>query len=247
TLGGTALPMGLALILVVDAQWALGHALGSVLVPAFLLGAALSLLTAFNTAALISERAEAPRHLLLRIAAFGVLRSWPLSLLNLAVMVIAVMGLTWQPLLCWVLASSLVLYVIWAGARWSLLPTVRPRASSPLTLQGSACGSGGADGGHGEGRASALGSLEAQPVDGPAPGRRQQRVVDLPPLQGTGAELRLPAQLGDRPGQGAHPQQAGRVLEGVAGDHVTEQNGRDVLVAAARLELPCVADPHRAG
>ena len=129
TLGGTALPMGLALVLVIDAQWALGHALGSVLVPAFLLGAALALVTAFNTTALISERAAAPWHVLLRIAAFSVLRSWPLSLLNLAVMMIAVMGLTWQPLLCWVLASSLVLYVIWAGARWSILPTVRPRAS----------------------------------------------------------------------------------------------------------------------
>src|SRR5699024_4112715 len=171
-----------------------------------------------------SERAEAPRHLLLRIAAFGVLRSWPLSLLNLAVMAIAVMGLTWQPLLCWVLASSLVLYVISAAARWPIVTTVCPGASCPVTRQGAAGGSGGAGGGHGEGRPAALGSLEAQPVDAPAPGRRQQRVVDLPPLQGTGAELRLPAQLGDRPGQGAHPQQAGRVLEGVAGDHVTEQN-----------------------
>lgn len=127
TLGGTALPMALALVLVVDAQWALGHSMGFVLVPAFLLGAALALVTAFNTAALISERAEAPWHVLLRIAAFGALRSWPLSLLNLAVTVIAVMGLTVQPLLCWVLASSLVLYVIWAGSRWSILPTVRPR------------------------------------------------------------------------------------------------------------------------
>ena len=128
TLGATALPMALALILVVDARWALDHAWGFMLFPAFLLGAALALSTAFNTAALISERADAPWHVLLRIAAFGVLRSWPLSLLNLAVMGIAVMGLIWQPLLCWVLASSLVLYVIWAGSRWSILPTVSPRA-----------------------------------------------------------------------------------------------------------------------
>ena len=127
TLGVTAPPMALALILVVDARWALGHAVGFVLAPAFLLGAALALLTAFNVAALISERAEAPWHVMLRIAAFGALRSWPLSLLSLAVMAIAVMGLIWQPLLCWMLASSLVLYVIWAGSRWSILPTVRPR------------------------------------------------------------------------------------------------------------------------
>lgn len=124
-LGVTALPMGLSMILLVDAQWALGHQMGFVLAPAFLLGAALALVTAFTAVALISERADAPWHVLIRIAAFGALRSWPLSLLNLVVLAIAVMGLIWQPLLCWVLASSLVLYVIWAGSRWAILPTLR--------------------------------------------------------------------------------------------------------------------------
>src|SRR5699024_11729411 len=87
-------------------------------------------------------------------------------------------------------------------------PSFPPRRSSDL----------------GEGRASALGSLEAQPVDGPAPGRRQQRVVDLPPLQGTGAELRLPAQLGDRPGQGRSE------------EHTSELQSRFDLVCRLLLE-----------
>ena len=128
-LGVTALPMGLALILVIDAQWALGHSWAAVLAPAFLLGAALALVTAFAAAALVSERAEAPWHVLVRIAAFGALRSWPLSLLNLLVLAVALLGMIWQPILSWALASSLVLYVIWAGARWSILPTVRARTS----------------------------------------------------------------------------------------------------------------------
>lgn len=124
-LGVTGLPMGLAIILVVDAQWALAQPWGVVLAPAFLLGAALALVTAFTAAALVSERADAPWHVLVRIAAFGALRSWPLSLVNLLVLGIAVLGVIWQPILCWGLASSLVLYVIWAGARWAILPTVR--------------------------------------------------------------------------------------------------------------------------
>lgn len=127
TLGVTAVPMGLAVILVVDAEWALGHEMGFVLAPAFLLGAALAFLSAFTAAALVSERAEASWHVLLRIAAYATLRSWPLSLLSLAVAAGAVMGLMWQPLLCWVLVSSLALYVIWAGSRWSILPAMRLR------------------------------------------------------------------------------------------------------------------------
>lgn len=121
----TGLPMGLTIILVIDAQWALAQPWGVVLAPAFLLGAALALVTAFTAAALVSERANAPWHVLVRIAAFGALRTWPLSLVNLLVLGVAVLGVIWQPILCWGLASSLVLYVIWAGARWAILPTVR--------------------------------------------------------------------------------------------------------------------------
>lgn len=121
----TAVPTGLALVLVVDAQWAAGQPFGAFLVPALLLGALVCVLSAFTLVALITERADAPWHVLVRVAAHAVIRSWPLSILNVVVLAIALAGLIWQPILSWILASSLALYVVWADARWAVLPALR--------------------------------------------------------------------------------------------------------------------------
>lgn len=124
-LRATALPMAAVLVLVVDAQWALGQSWGLMVAPALLVAALLSLMTAFGVVALISEGADARASTLIRTAAFAMLRSVPLTLLSLLVLGIGLLGLIWQPILCWALASSLILYVVWAGTRWSIMPALR--------------------------------------------------------------------------------------------------------------------------
>lgn len=125
TLRATALPMGAVLVLVVDAQWALAQSWGLVVAPALLIAALLGLMAAFGVAALISEGADARALVLVRTAAFAMLRGFPFTLLSLLVLGIGLLGLIWQPILCWALASSLILYVVWANTRWSIKPALR--------------------------------------------------------------------------------------------------------------------------
>lgn len=121
----TALPMGAALVLVVDAQWALGQSWGVMVAPALLIGALLGLMTSLGVSVLISERAEARTHVLVRTAGYAALRSFPFTVLSLLILGIGLLGLIWQPILCWALASSLILYVVWANTRWSIRPVLR--------------------------------------------------------------------------------------------------------------------------
>lgn len=126
TLRATALPMGAVLVLIVDAQWVLAQSWGLVVAPALFIAALLGLMTALGVAALISEGADARTLVLVRTAAFAMLRSFPFTLLSLLVLGIGLLGLIWQPILCWALASSLILYVVWANTRWSIKPALRP-------------------------------------------------------------------------------------------------------------------------
>lgn len=126
TLRGTALPMGAVLVLIVDAQWVLAQSWGLAVAPALFIAALLGLVTALGVAALISEGADARPLVLVRAAAFPMLRSFPFTLLSLLVLGIGLLGLIWQPILCWALASSLILYVVWANTRWSIKPALRP-------------------------------------------------------------------------------------------------------------------------
>lgn len=124
-LRSTALPMAATLVLVVDAQWVLGQSWGLMAAPALLIAALLSLMMAFGVCALVSDRADAGPLVLARTAGYAMLRSFPLTLLSLLVLGIGLLGLIWQPILCWALASSLVLYVVWANTRWSIKPALR--------------------------------------------------------------------------------------------------------------------------
>lgn len=124
-LRSTALPMAATLVLVVDAQWALQQSWGLMIAPALLIAALLSLMTAFGVCALVSDRADAGPLVLVRTAGYAMLRSFPFTLLSLLVLGIGLLGLIWQPILCWALASSLILYVVWANTRWSIKPALR--------------------------------------------------------------------------------------------------------------------------
>lgn len=117
--------MGATLVLVVDAQWALGQSWGVMVAPALLIGALLGLMTSLGVSVLISERAEARAHVLVRTAGYAALRSFPFTVLSLLILGIGLLGLIWQPILCWALASSLILYVVWANTRWSIRPVLR--------------------------------------------------------------------------------------------------------------------------
>lgn len=119
TIRATMLPMGLAVVLTVDGLWALGHDRAAIAAPAFFLGAVVAVMASFGVCVLISEGAQASWHVLARGAAVAILRGAPLTLLSIAVLGIGLLGLIWQPILCWALASSLVLYVLWANTRWS--------------------------------------------------------------------------------------------------------------------------------
>lgn len=121
----TALPMGAVLVLSVDVLWVLNQSWGLIAAPALGIAALLALMTAFGTCVMISERAEGPAHALVRAAAFAVMRGFPFTILSLVTLGIGLLGLIWQPILCWALASSLILYVVWANTRWSIAPALR--------------------------------------------------------------------------------------------------------------------------
>lgn len=121
----TALPMGIVLVLFVDAQWVLAQGWGLMVAPALLIAALLGLMTALGVCALVSEGADAPATVLARTAAHAMLRYFPFTLLSVLVLGVGLLGLIWQPVLCWALASSLILYVVWANTRWSIKPALR--------------------------------------------------------------------------------------------------------------------------
>ncbi|WP_143233239.1 hypothetical protein [Actinomyces ruminis] len=63
-----------------------------------------------------------------RLALVVVARKWYLSLLNLLVMVGTLLGLIAQPFLVAALGSGFLLHLVWANARWMVLPSITSKA-----------------------------------------------------------------------------------------------------------------------
>lgn len=118
-----ALPtLGLALVLGVDAAATMPQAWGAVLFPMLLVCAALAVLAFFTTLVLVTELPRARWWPTLRAGLHMTIRRWYLALLSGVVLAALIAGLIKQPVLTAVLAPSLLMYIVWANAHWSVLP-----------------------------------------------------------------------------------------------------------------------------
>ena len=118
-----ALPtLGLALILGVDAAATMPQAWGALVFPMLLVCACLAVLSFFTTLVLVTELPRARWWPTLRAGLHMTIRRWYLALLSGAVLAVLIAGLIKQPVLTAVLAPSLLMYIVWANAHWSVLP-----------------------------------------------------------------------------------------------------------------------------
>jgi len=130
----SALPLGLALVLSVDAVWAANQpsvlgAWGGLLAPMMIVLAAFCLPVWVIALVFVTELNGGSWRVVVRAAAACAARTWYLSLFSIAVLVVYCGGLMLQPILVLVLASSLAFYLVWANSRWSALPVLRASAA----------------------------------------------------------------------------------------------------------------------
>lgn len=121
----SALPLGLAMVLAVDAAWLMQTGVGRGLVPALLLVASVCLVDWLISLAFVTELREDSRWQIVKAAAYCSLRKWYLSLITLMVLALLAAGIVYAPIPMLGIAASLALYLTWANCRWSALPVLR--------------------------------------------------------------------------------------------------------------------------
>ncbi len=125
----SALPLGLALVLVVDAVWAAQRSLGAVLTPMLVVLCTFCLPVWILALVLVTELTAGSWWSVVRAACACAARSWYLSLFSVGVLCVYGAGVILQPILVLLLASALALYLVWANSRWAALPVLRASAA----------------------------------------------------------------------------------------------------------------------
>ncbi|MDU0348919.1 hypothetical protein [Actinomyces sp. MRS3W] len=113
----------------VDIVWASRQPFGVYVVPALAVVIGLTLATWPVVLVGATELPRARYMALWRLAVAAVGRMWYLSLLDLAVLVLLYLGLMAEPILVIVLGAGLLLHLVWANARWTILPAIRAVAA----------------------------------------------------------------------------------------------------------------------
>lgn len=120
-----ALPtLALALVLGVDAAWTMTQPWGALVLPMVLVCAVFAVLVFFTALVMATELPLARWWPLLRTALQLTVRRWYLAVLSGVALAVLVAGLIKQPILTAALAPSLLTYIVWANAHWSVLPVV---------------------------------------------------------------------------------------------------------------------------
>ncbi|SHE26725.1 hypothetical protein [Actinomyces glycerinitolerans] len=123
---------GAALVLCVDIVWLAGTGAGAYVAPALATTVLLVLLAWPVAIVVVTERPGVRTAAVLRLALTLVVRRWYFSLLNLLVMLGIFFGLVAQPFLMAAVGNGFLLHLLWANARWMVLPSITPEAADAV-------------------------------------------------------------------------------------------------------------------
>lgn len=130
-----ALAVGALVVLGVDIAWCWGRAIGAAGIPVLVTLIVLVLSTALLALVALAERPSARLRDLLRASLYLGIRRWYLTAVSLAVLVLLVRIIAERPAIGLGLVASPMLYLVWAGSRFSLRPLL-DRPPAPPAIPG---------------------------------------------------------------------------------------------------------------
>jgi uncharacterized membrane protein YesL len=121
-----ALAMAALVVLGVDLAWAWGRPIGAVAIPVLVTLMVLVVATALLTLVVLAERPRVALRDALRASLYLCVRRWYFTGVSLVVLVLLVQVVAARPAIGLGLVASPLLYVVWAGSRYSLRPALDP-------------------------------------------------------------------------------------------------------------------------
>jgi uncharacterized membrane protein YesL len=126
-----ALATTAVVVLSVDIAWAWGRTIGAAAIPVLVMLIVLAIATAILTLVVLAERPTVRLRDALRVSLYLAVRRWYLTGLSLAVLLLLVQVVAQKPAIGLGLVASPLLYVVWAGSRYSLRPALDPSHREP--------------------------------------------------------------------------------------------------------------------
>jgi uncharacterized membrane protein YesL len=118
-------------VLGVDIAWAWGRTIGAAAIPVLVTLMVLTVATAILTLVVLAERPTVRLRDALRASFYLGVRRWYLTGVSLVVLLLLVQVVAQRPALGLGLVATPLLYVVWAGSRYSLRPALDPSATQP--------------------------------------------------------------------------------------------------------------------
>jgi uncharacterized membrane protein YesL len=118
-------------VLGVDIAWAWGRTVGAVAIPVLVTLMVLVVATTILTLVVLAERPTVRLRDALRASLYLGVRRWYLTGVSLVVLVLLVQVVAQKPALGLGLVATPLLYLVWAGSRYSLRPALDPSPSQP--------------------------------------------------------------------------------------------------------------------
>lgn len=128
-LAAWALVLALSVVLVTDLRWARGATVGALLTPVFVTLAGVTVAAALGLLVMVVRLPGTPLRSLAGAAVFLAVRRWYASLLNLALIGGAVVGVGVRPLLGLALLPAFTLYVVWANNSYAVVSALEGAGS----------------------------------------------------------------------------------------------------------------------
>jgi uncharacterized membrane protein YesL len=126
-----ALATGALVVLGVDIAWAWGRTIGAVAIPVLAMLMVLVVATGILTLVVLAERPTVRLRDALRASLYLGVRRWYLTAVSLVVLVLLVQVVAQKPALGLGLVATPLLYLVWAGSRYSLRPALDPSPRRP--------------------------------------------------------------------------------------------------------------------
>lgn len=126
-----ALVSALLVVLAVDIRAAWGHRLGALAIPVLVTAMLLVAATALLALVVLAERPAVRLRDAVRVSVYLAVRHWYLTALSLAVLGLFELLLATRPAIALGLAAAPLLYVVWAGSRFSLNPALGTPSKGP--------------------------------------------------------------------------------------------------------------------
>jgi uncharacterized membrane protein YesL len=126
----TAGTSALLVVLAVDCRAAWGRPVGALAIPVLVVLMVLAVATTLLALVLLSSRPQLRVRDACRVSVYLAVRHWFLTLLSLFALALLQALLVTRPAIALGVAMAPILYVVWAGSRFSLVPLSAPRGSS---------------------------------------------------------------------------------------------------------------------